>query len=118
MLALSRTLILSFLGFLSLCLASPSETTATHSFNKRAAAFQASSSIDISVIQSAVTQGSDVLASYPPDEGSSQKVNIYGDWLDLNGVSAFFFTADMDIDCDGVDVCSRPSTVKYFAITG
>ncbi|KAJ7910503.1 fungal chitosanase of glycosyl hydrolase group 75-domain-containing protein [Mycena leptocephala] len=27
---------------------------------------------------------------------------IYGDWLNLDGVQAFHFLADMDIDCDGV----------------
>lgn len=42
------------------------------------------------------------LRSFPPTAGASSSVQIAGDWLNLKGVSAFYFFADMDVDCDGV----------------
>lgn len=102
-----RALFSSILCFVSFTLALHADTSFSppiRTLDKRAAAFQADSSIDVATLQSAVAKGSDVLASYPPNEDSSDKVHIYGDWLNLSGVAAFFFTADMDIDCDGVDV--------------
>ncbi|KAJ7307928.1 fungal chitosanase of glycosyl hydrolase group 75-domain-containing protein [Mycena albidolilacea] len=46
------------------------------------------------------------LGSFPPTAGASSSVQIVGDWLNLKGVSAFYFFADMDVDCDGVAGCS------------
>lgn len=43
--------------------------------------------------------------SYRSSQGKKEPdVKIFGDWKDLPGVSAFFFTADMDVDCDGPNV--------------
>ncbi|EIM84913.1 uncharacterized protein STEHIDRAFT_112437 [Stereum hirsutum FP-91666 SS1] len=65
--------------------------------------FQADGSINAAGIYSAASSGSKVLATYAPDQGVSKSVKIYGDWQKLSGVSAYYFKADMDIDCDGPD---------------
>ncbi|KAJ7314334.1 fungal chitosanase of glycosyl hydrolase group 75-domain-containing protein [Mycena albidolilacea] len=46
------------------------------------------------------------LAAFPHNRDVFTDVQIYGDWLNLDGVSAFYFFADMDVDCDGVAGCS------------
>ncbi|KAJ6577193.1 fungal chitosanase of glycosyl hydrolase group 75-domain-containing protein [Mycena capillaripes] len=46
------------------------------------------------------------IATFPHNAASSPDVNVFGDWLNLDGVSAFHFFADMDVDCDGVAGCS------------
>ncbi|TFY70230.1 hypothetical protein EVG20_g2778 [Dentipellis fragilis] len=47
--------------------------------------------------------GKDVVATFPAQVGDKNNVAILGDWLKLDGVSAYHFIADMDVDCDGVD---------------
>lgn len=80
-------------------------------FDKRAdVAFQADTSINAAGIYSAASSGSKVLATYAPDQGASKSVKIYGDWEKLSGVSAYYFKADMDIDCDGPDVSRLPAS--------
>ncbi|KZV87960.1 hypothetical protein EXIGLDRAFT_837880 [Exidia glandulosa HHB12029] len=74
--------------------------------DKRAAAFQADSSINVAGIlaaaKSSLSAGKNVLATFPAWDGGPS-VKIQGDWLNLTGVSAFHYLADMDVDCDGVD---------------
>lgn len=76
--------------------------------DKRAAVFQADSSINVAGIlaaaKSSLSAGKNVLATFPAWDGGPS-VKIQGDWLNLTGVSAFHYLADMDVDCDGVDVC-------------
>ncbi|KAF7324972.1 Endo-chitosanase [Mycena kentingensis (nom. inval.)] len=64
--------------------------------------FAADPSINAAGIYAAA-QGSrtKVLASYPTTPERKVYSNIYGDWWNLTGVSAFHFIADMDVDCDG-----------------
>ena len=71
--------------------------------------FAASPSINVQGILSAAksssARGDGVLATYPPRQGASSSVKIQGDWLTLPGkVSVYLFSADMDVDCDGVYV--------------
>ncbi|KAA1477017.1 Chitosanase-domain-containing protein [Dentipellis sp. KUC8613] len=47
--------------------------------------------------------GKNVVATFPAQVGDKNNVDILGDWLKLDGVSAYHFIADMDVDCDGVD---------------
>lgn len=70
-----------------------------------AAAFAADASIDVQGIVSNATEGrKDIMASFLPGPGGSN-VDIFGDWLHLiDGLPVFHPTADMDVDCDGVDV--------------
>lgn len=72
--------------------------------------FKADSSIDASAIYKAAKAATGKkLASYPTSDDKDAVTSvIYGDWEDLDGVSAIHFIADMDVDCDGVEV-SRPS---------
>lgn len=41
--------------------------------------------------------GQDVLATFPSEQGAPNKVKIFGDWENLNGMSAIHFIADMSI---------------------
>lgn len=75
--------------------------------------FQADGSINAAGIYSAASSGSKVLATYAPDQGASKSVKIYGDWEKLSGVSAYYFKADMDIDCDGPDVGYLPASIFH-----
>jgi hypothetical protein len=68
--------------------------------------FGADSSINVTGIlhaaQKSVASGKDVLATFAAASGP--EVHIFGDWLHLDGVSAFHWTSDMEVDCDGKDV--------------
>ncbi|KAH7099376.1 fungal chitosanase of glycosyl hydrolase group 75-domain-containing protein [Auriculariales sp. MPI-PUGE-AT-0066] len=84
-----------------------------HQHSKRATAFQADASIDVTAIAAAartsLNRGRNVLAQYRATQGgSASAVKIQGDWLSLNGVSAFHFIADMDTDCDGYNCPGNP----------
>ncbi|KAK0430804.1 fungal chitosanase of glycosyl hydrolase group 75-domain-containing protein [Armillaria borealis] len=88
-----------------------------------AAGFAADPSIDVSAIYAAshasAVAKTDIIVSFPASTGGEENVQIHGDWLNLDGVSAYYFTAgegisfpllnplnvrsDMDVDCDGVD---------------
>src|SRR5271170_3182814 len=75
--------------------------------------FAANSSIPVAgILKAAQASQQDVLATFPAASGS--EVNIFGDWLHLDGVSAFHYISDMQVDCDGVDV-SHSSTPMIMA---
>jgi len=66
------------------------------------ASFAADSSINATEIYDAAKcfEG-DVMATFPSGQG--KKVEVFGDWLDLvDDTPLIHFTADMDVDCDGV----------------
>ena len=65
--------------------------------------FAADGSIDAKRIFDAAQSGKESLATFPTSANeSATDVEIFGDWLKLiEGVPVFFFTADMDVDCDG-----------------
>ncbi|KAL3472541.1 Chitosanase-domain-containing protein [Aspergillus californicus] len=94
---------------LRLCLAVLSGPADNSVYNKPhkgppAAYFAADSSIPIAALQSAaekcsVTHG----ASYSISKGDSANSTIYSDWASFTEAAAIVWTADMDVDCDGVD---------------
>jgi len=66
-------------------------------------AFAADPSINAEAIyKAAQAANSKELGSYPTTQEGDHIAHIYGDWMDLNGVSVIHFIADMDVDCDGV----------------
>ncbi|KAJ7250708.1 fungal chitosanase of glycosyl hydrolase group 75-domain-containing protein [Mycena rebaudengoi] len=67
-----------------------------------AVGFAADPSIKVADIYAAAQAANKVkLASYPTSDDQKHMADIYGDWQNLTGVSAFHFIADMDTDCDG-----------------
>ncbi|KAJ5164446.1 Fungal chitosanase [Penicillium coprophilum] len=68
--------------------------------------FAAGSSIPVAALKTAAGKASTAAkkATYPinGDEGA-KKVTIYSDWSNFNEGAAFVWTADMDVDCDGLD---------------
>jgi chitosanase len=56
----------------------------------------------LSATKASAAKGKDILATFKASSGP--KVPIFGDWLDLDSVSAYHWVADMQVDCDGVDV--------------
>lgn len=80
--------------------------------------FAADSSINaVAIYNAAKSATQKPLASYLTDSDSTTEVSIYGDWQDLDGVKAFHFIADMDIDCDGDGVSSIVSTTSWARLT-
>ena len=93
--------------FVLLTITSLALTSAALVLEPRAANFAADPSIDVKEIVKASKSGKRVLATFPT--GTGRKVKIFGDWLDLiQGAPVIHFTADMDVDCDGVDVGPVP----------
>jgi hypothetical protein len=83
----------------------------------RAVSFAADSRIHVATILAAAKNGKEVLATFGSGGDSGSEVKIFGDWLKLmDGGSTFYFTADMDVDCDGVDV-SIQSQKKHQVLT-
>jgi hypothetical protein len=73
--------------------------------NPTSVPFAADPSIHVAAIYAAAkTARAQDLASFPTKQDQQTISHIYGDWLNLPGVSAFQFIADMDVDCDGVAV--------------
>ncbi|KAJ6566883.1 fungal chitosanase of glycosyl hydrolase group 75-domain-containing protein [Mycena capillaripes] len=68
--------------------------------------FAADSSINVAAIYSAVKGAtkSPIDRTYATSSDEQHHVQIYQDWHQLKQVQAYHFLADMDIDCDGVDV--------------
>ncbi|KAJ7202067.1 fungal chitosanase of glycosyl hydrolase group 75-domain-containing protein [Mycena pura] len=66
------------------------------------AGFAADPSINAPAIYAAAQAShTKILATYPTTPERKAYSNIYGDWQNMTGVSAFHFIADMDVDCDG-----------------
>ncbi|KAJ7828752.1 hypothetical protein B0H14DRAFT_3718432 [Mycena olivaceomarginata] len=96
-------LFLSF-SLISFTLAAPTSAT---NFATQDTGFSADPSIDVTGILSAAQAATaDSLASFPHNSDALEDVEIFGDWANLPGVSAFHFFADMDVDCDGSVGCS------------
>ncbi|KAK0445348.1 fungal chitosanase of glycosyl hydrolase group 75-domain-containing protein [Desarmillaria tabescens] len=77
-----------------------------------AAGFAADPSINVSAIyaasQASAKASTGTIDSFPATSGDGNNVPIQGDWLNLDGVSAYHFTADMDVDCDGFQCSGNP----------
>ncbi|KAJ6555143.1 fungal chitosanase of glycosyl hydrolase group 75-domain-containing protein [Mycena vulgaris] len=102
------------LAVLSVALAAPlkSHKRTDHISTETDVSFAADPSINVAAIYAAAqAANSQDLASFPTNQGKEHTSHIYGDWLNLPGVSALQFIADMDVDCDGAaDECSGDST--------
>jgi hypothetical protein len=53
------------------------------------------------------------MASFPHNAASAVDVTIYGDWFNFGVVSAFYFFADMDVDCDGVVRTTLIAVIRF-----
>ncbi|KAK0227820.1 fungal chitosanase of glycosyl hydrolase group 75-domain-containing protein [Armillaria fumosa] len=86
----------------SICLLS------TFSSFSLAADFSADPSINAGAIYKDATVSFEsresIVPNYPASQGDTDNVHIQADWLNLTDVSVYHFLADMDVDCDGVDV--------------
>ena len=99
--------VLLFFLTVSLTIASPVSDA------RKSIAFAADPAINAGGILAASRDSTnDVLATFPSAVGG--QVNIFADWEQLPGVSAIHYTADMQVDCDGVDVSLQvlPSLAK------
>ncbi|THD00248.1 hypothetical protein EYZ11_000298 [Aspergillus tanneri] len=68
--------------------------------------FAAAPTIPVRAIQSAAAQASQVpqLATHPISDGeTSTNATIHDDWSSFEKGAAITWTADMDVDCDGMD---------------
>ncbi|KAJ7143732.1 hypothetical protein C8R44DRAFT_601367 [Mycena epipterygia] len=99
------------LAVLSVTLAAPMKHESDPPSNQTTTvSFAADPSINVAAIYAAAQAAkSQDLASFPINDKQTYISHIYGDWLNLSGVSALHFIADMDVDCDGVAV-SRGNT--------
>ncbi|KAJ6617868.1 hypothetical protein B0H10DRAFT_1796540 [Mycena sp. CBHHK59/15] len=67
--------------------------------------FSADPDIDVAGILSALQNATNSrITTYPTSSTQDHTAEVYADWQSLSQVSAVHFIADMDIDCDGVDV--------------
>ncbi|KAJ5513243.1 Fungal chitosanase [Penicillium fimorum] len=68
--------------------------------------FAAGSSIPVAALKSAAAKATTAAkkATYPINSDSgATKVTIHSDWSNFSEGAAFVWTADMDVDCDGLD---------------
>ncbi|KAL2827883.1 fungal chitosanase of glycosyl hydrolase group 75-domain-containing protein [Aspergillus pseudoustus] len=69
--------------------------------------FQATSTMPVAALQTAATSLSKVsnnaVYNYKLSAESKQMSTIYTDWAGFSGGSAVVWTADMDVDCDGIN---------------
>lgn len=93
------------LAVLSVIYAAPLKHGSDPASNQTTVSFAADPSINVAAIYAAAQAAkSQDLASFPINDKQTYISHIYGDWLNLSGVSALHFIADMDVDCDGVAV--------------
>lgn len=65
--------------------------------------FEADESLPATALASAALKLKKSSASYPISDGSKTISKIFTDWSTSKNGSAIVFTADMDVDCDGID---------------
>jgi len=65
--------------------------------------FQASASLPAAKLAAAAKNAKQAGEKYQITQGSKTWSTIYTDWADFKNGSAYVWTADMDIDCDGID---------------
>lgn len=99
--------------FVAFALAAPIFPRKSLTPSSSTADFSAKSSVDVSGILAAVNASHEKpVASYASRQGKDKNVKIYGDWSET-AANAYFFTADMDVDCDGVDVSTKHYLYLY-----
>ncbi|KZP20395.1 glycoside hydrolase family 75 protein [Athelia psychrophila] len=73
-----------------------------------ASEFEADASLPAVALAAAALKLKKSSSSYPISDGSKTISKIYTDWSTGKAGSALVFTADMDVDCDGIDYkCSK-----------
>lgn len=89
---------------------SSAAVSAAEALNKPSAAqsvpaseFEGASDLPASAVAAAALKLTKSTAKYQIDQGSSTWSKIYTDWETSSDGSAFVFTSNMDIDCDGTD---------------
>jgi len=87
---------------------SSSAISAAEAMNKAnggtpASDFEADASLPAAALAAAALKLKKVAKSYPISAGSKTISKIYTDWDTGKNGSAIVFTADMDVDCDGID---------------
>ncbi|KAL2788801.1 fungal chitosanase of glycosyl hydrolase group 75-domain-containing protein, partial [Aspergillus keveii] len=68
--------------------------------------FQAAATMPVAALQTAATSlltPYNAVADYKLSSSSKQMSTIYTDWAGFDGGAALVWTADMDVDCDGID---------------
>jgi len=65
--------------------------------------FKASASLPAAKLAAAAKKAKKAGEKYQISQGSQTWSTIYTDWADFKNGSAYVWTADMDIDCDGID---------------
>jgi len=65
--------------------------------------FKASASLPAAKLAAAAKKAKKAGEKYQISQGSKTWSTIYTDWADFKTGSAYVWTADMDIDCDGID---------------
>jgi hypothetical protein len=77
--------------------------------------FSADLDIDVAGILSALQNATNSrITTYPTPSTQDHTADVYDDWQSLSQVSAVHFIADMDIDCDGVNV----SVILHCCVVG
>lgn len=65
--------------------------------------FEASPGLPVAQLAAAAKKAKQAGAKYQINQGSKTWSTIYTDWANFKNGSAYVWTADMDIDCDGID---------------
>ncbi|KIM91630.1 glycoside hydrolase family 75 protein, partial [Piloderma croceum F 1598] len=65
--------------------------------------FSASAGLPVAGLAAAAKNAKKAGAKYQITQGSKTWSTIYTDWANFKSGAAYVFTADMDIDCDGID---------------
>ncbi|EAW13238.1 glycoside hydrolase family 75 protein [Aspergillus clavatus NRRL 1] len=67
--------------------------------------FAAAPTMPVAALKSAVARASVVPknAAYPVNQDGGPTATIHADWASLPTAAAYVYTADMDVDCDGLD---------------
>ncbi|KAL5335224.1 fungal chitosanase [Aspergillus crustosus] len=101
---------LSCLSTLTLLASAAGQVIKGGDYNKPSAGppgdyFKAASTIPVAAIQASTTGLGKIpdRATYPVRPGSKVTSTIYSDWAGFDQGAAIVWTADMDVDCDGID---------------
>jgi chitosanase len=65
--------------------------------------FTAKAELPVAKLAAAALKAKKADQKYPVSDGSKTLSTIYTDWANFKNASAYVWTADMDVDCDGID---------------
>jgi len=89
---------------------SSSVVDATASGAPAPSAFAADPKLPVAKLAAAAKKAKDVGEKYPISHGSKISSTIFTDWAGFQTGAAYVWTADMDIDCDGIDYKCKGNT--------